>query len=81
MSDLLRSLVSHLRSVPSPDLHVVRGQPMYGDDAPITQTPPNLLHARLVDQTGGMTAIGVGSPEPGRLGYFLDGIERSRARC
>ncbi len=79
MSDLLRSLVSHLRSVPNPELHVVRGQPMYGDDAPSTQNPPNQLRARLVDQAAGMTATSVGPSEPGRLGYFLDGIERARS--
>jgi len=52
---------------------------MYGEDAPITDVVPKQLQAQLVDPSAGMMATSVGPPEPGRLGYFLDGIERSRA--
>ncbi|MCL5104845.1 MAG: hypothetical protein M1133_12130 [Armatimonadetes bacterium] len=78
MSELLRKLAAHVRAASDPDLHVVAGQDWSDDDSGsmMTASEPQLGKAELVDPKGSVDGVPVGDPEPGRLAYFMDGIER-----
>jgi len=77
MSELLRKLAVHIRSAPSPEIHVVAGQALTEDEPiQLASAEPKQMAADLEGRT--IDGVPVGSPEIGRFGYFMDGMERQR---
>lgn len=76
MSELLGKLAAYIRSASDPDLHVITGQEWTDEESTLPEAQPKCRSARLVDGSSELTAASVGSAEPGRLCYFMDGIER-----
>ena len=73
MSDLLRTLAAHIRNNADSEIHVVSGQDLSDDESGFSATAePKRREAKWIDSNG----CDVGDPQPGKLAYFMDGIER-----
>lgn len=63
--------------MPGSDLHVVLGQDLSEEESFLPDSEPKVRRAELVDPAKGVGPVPVGTPEPGRIACFLDGIERT----
>lgn len=81
MSQLLRNFAAYVRKVSNPELHIVTGQELTNEESSISQASPKTAKSNMLDDVRGMGASCVGDPQPGRLAYFLDGIERTHVPC
>lgn len=76
MSELLKSLAAYIRSSSDPNLHVISGQDWSDEESMSPSNMPEQGKAELVDPKGSLDGVGVGDPRPGKLAFFMDGIER-----
>jgi len=76
MSELLKKLASHIRKSENPDIHIVSGQNWSDGETSLRESEPKVRQARIVDPSEKIDGVSVGNSEPGKLTYFMDGIER-----
>ena len=76
MSELLKKLATHIRNSSSDEMHVISGQEWSDEGGMLSDTEPRIYKSELVDPKGSVDGISVGEPEPGRIAFFMDGIER-----
>ncbi|MHB9035305.1 MAG: hypothetical protein ACYC64_01470 [Armatimonadota bacterium] len=77
MSELLKTLATYVRALPDRDVHVAlnRNSP---DEQPImlAAAEPRQAEANLEGRS--IDAVPVGDAKPGKLSYFMDGMQRPR---
>jgi len=78
MSELLRELATYIRDAPRSDIHVVRGHEHREDEPTLAPARPETGKARMAIAGSSLDGVDVGAPRPGRLAYFMDGMERQR---
>ncbi|MGQ9456006.1 MAG: hypothetical protein ACUVRS_02335 [Armatimonadota bacterium] len=79
MSEFLRKLVSHIAQQLDPRMQVVTVVDTAEEEsASLTPTTVQMASAEVVEPSGRIDAIWVGEPIPGKLAYFMDGMERQR---
>ncbi len=79
MSELLRALASHVRTLPPDDVHVVPGREWLEDSHSLPAAEARMGRAKVVEPSGGIQPKPVGDAQVGRFSYFLDGIQCTRA--
>lgn len=81
MSELLAKLANHIRNAGNAEFHVVSGREFSGEDGPsfAPAAEPKVLTSTPVEPAG--TIINVGEGRPGKLVFFMDGVQRSSTPC
>ena len=77
MSELLRNLAAWIRESHDPEVHVVTGLDLAGDE-PSVLAPAQPTTAQADLEGRSLDAVPVGDPRPGRFSCFMDGMERQR---
>jgi hypothetical protein len=79
MSELLRALASHVRTLPPDDVHVVPGREWLEETHSLPAAEARMGRAKIVEPSGAIDPKPVGDAQNGRFAYFLDGIQCTRA--
>lgn len=79
MSEFLRKLISHIAQRPDPRIQVVTvADTTEEESAGLSPTAAQMASAEIVEPSGKIDAVRVGEPIPGKLAYFMDGMERQK---
>lgn len=78
MSHPLDSLESYIRTHPGVEVRVALGQGVSGDETPMRADAEANLGGRDLAEPGGIAAVDIGGPAPGRFTCFMDGMQRPK---
>ncbi|MDH7600566.1 MAG: hypothetical protein QHI38_00285 [Armatimonadota bacterium] len=79
MSKLLRKLASSIAHQADPQIHVVIGSEFSDEESPsLVPAVPQTASAEIVEPSGKIDPVPVGTPNTSGFSYFMDGMERRR---